>query len=447
MAEAVLSSTETALENQRTGALQIRVALLCALIQALDGYDISAIGMAVPSLSHAWSLPGAAFARTFVMSSVGILIGALASGPAADRFGRKPVLLVGTAFIGVFSMLSAFASSLDQLTLYRLLTGIGIGDIMAVTVALTSDYTAQRNRATVIMMMFCGNPVGGFIGGQIVAQILPYFGWPCIFVLGGAVPLLLLPVLALWLPESPRFLLARGAGSARHAALLSRMNLASAAASASAPVDVAAGNPVKMLFADGFAARTALVWIVYFANLLDIYLIQYWMPEVLHLGGMTPASAVFAASLQGLGGVLSTIYLGPLIRRFGAARVLAANLASGVLFVAALAFGHLPYAVALLAILGIGASTIGSMLGINGFCATIYPARMRTTGVGWALGIGRLGGIAGPAIGGLLLSLGWPPPQIFLSACAMAVIAAVAIIFLGSRTIAAARGALVMPAS
>ena len=173
MVDEVMSRAETALENQRFGGLQFRVALLCSLVQALDGYDIGAIGMAVPSLTHAWNVPGAAFSITFVMSSVGILVGALASGPAADRFGRKPALLVSTAIIGVFSLVSALSTSIDQLVIYRFLTGIGIGGIMAVTVGLTSDYCSQRYRATIIMMMFCGNPLGGFVGGQIVAQLLP----------------------------------------------------------------------------------------------------------------------------------------------------------------------------------------------------------------------------------------------------------------------------------
>jgi AAHS family 4-hydroxybenzoate transporter-like MFS transporter len=168
-----------------------------------------------------------------------------------------------------------------------------------------------------------------------------------------------------------------------------------------------------MLFSPGYGARTVLLWIIYFANLLDIYLLIYWMPEVLHLGGLTPAQAVFAASLGGLGSVLSTLYLGPLIVRFGSDRVLALNLLSGIVFIGALALVQMPYWLTLIAILGSGAATIGSMLGINGYCATLYPARMRTTGSGWALGIGRLGGIAGPAVGGFMLSLGWPPPQIF----------------------------------
>lgn len=429
MVDGVMSRAEDALENQRFGGLQFRVALLCSLVQALDGYDISAIGMAVPSLTHAWNVPGKAFAITFVMSSVGILFGALGSGPAADRLGRKPVLLVSTAVIGIFSLASALAGSIDQMVVYRFLTGVGIGGIMAVTVGLTSDYCSQKYRATVIMMMFMGNPLGGFVGGQIVAQLLPIFGWQCIFVVGGAFPLLLLPILAIWLPESPRFLIARGAKSARAAAVLSRLDLSHSTGPQG--VDVAAGNPVAMLFSPGYGGRTVLLWILYFANLLDIYLLVYWMPEVLHLGGMTPPQAVFAASLGGLGSVISTAYLGPLVVRFGSDRVIALNLLSGVVFIGALALVSMPYWLTLIAILGSGAATIGSMLGINGYCAILYPARMRTTGSGWALGIGRLGGIAGPAVGGFMLSLGWPPPQIFLSACAVSVIAAVAIAILG----------------
>src|SRR5436305_7510805 len=161
-----MSHAETALENQRFGGLQFRVALLCSLVQALDGYDIGAIGMAVPSLTHAWNVPGAAFSITFIMSSVGILVGALASGPAADRFGRKPALLVSTAIIGVFSLVSALSTSIDQLVIYRFLTGIGIGGTMAVTVGLASVCCPLRYRSTIIMLHFYSKSLSMFVGGQ-----------------------------------------------------------------------------------------------------------------------------------------------------------------------------------------------------------------------------------------------------------------------------------------
>ncbi len=176
------SPVEEALENQPFGALQLRVVLLCALVQAFDGFDLGTIGMAAPSLSKAWGVAPPQFTIAFVMSSVGILVGALASGPLGDRFGRKPLLVISVAFIGVFSVLSAFAWSIPSITAMRFLTGIGIGGAMPVTVALTADYSPINRRGTLIMLMFCGNTIGGFLGGQLVAQILPIFGWQSIFL-------------------------------------------------------------------------------------------------------------------------------------------------------------------------------------------------------------------------------------------------------------------------
>ncbi|MGO8921284.1 MAG: MFS transporter [Stellaceae bacterium] len=434
MAPPPLSATEAALEGQRFGRLQLRVALLCALAQAFDGYDLNAIGMAAPSLSHAWGLPAADFTTAFVMSSVGILVGAVASGPAGDRLGRKPVLIASLLLLGIASLLSAFAGSLAMLTVLRFFTGIGIGGAMPTTVALTSDYTPHRHRASIIMFMFTGNPVGGFLGGQLVAQLLPVFGWPVIFLIGGVAPLLLVPVLLLWLPESPRFLLAKSRPSLRDLHVLRRLSLAPAAASG---VDLAAGNPVAALFAEGYASRTLLLWVMFFANLLSLFLLSYWLPSILHLSGFTPADAVFGASMLSAGGILSTLLLGPLSTRLGAERVLLASFAAGALFIAAISLLDLPRIPLLAAIFCAGGCIIGSQLAANGLAAALYPARMRTTGVGWALGVGRLGGIAGPALGGMLLGLGWPPRQIFLGICLTAVIAAACAGLLGMRAVRA----------
>src|SRR5205807_3588040 len=181
MAEAALSATEAALENQRIGPLQIRVAALCTLIQICDGYDINSVAWAVPSLTHVWNVPGPAFTTAVVWSSIGILVGALSSGPIGDRVGRKPLLLASIAIFGVASLLSAFAGSLTMLAVLRFFTGLGIGGAMPGTVALTGDYTPQRLRATVIMATFTGAPIGGFLCGQVAGLVLPSFGWPGIF--------------------------------------------------------------------------------------------------------------------------------------------------------------------------------------------------------------------------------------------------------------------------
>jgi AAHS family 4-hydroxybenzoate transporter-like MFS transporter len=430
MANTTLSAAETALENQRIGGLQIRVAILCTLVQICDGYDLNAVAWAVPSLIKAWHLPPPVFATAFLWSSIGILVGALSAGPIGDRFGRRPLLLASLTIFGVASLLTVLADSIPMLSLLRFFTGIGIGGGFSGAASLTGDYAPHRLRATMIMATFTGAPAGGFIGGQIVAVLLAHYQWQVIFVLGGVFPLILVVALALWLPESPRFLARRQDLSARHAALLQRLDIAPAQDHA---LDVARGNPVRMLFSEGYALQTSLLWIIYFCSLLNLFLFAYWMPTVLNLIGMTPPQAVFASSLRDFGAMFAVLYLGVAIDRMGPERTLALHYAVGAVFIAAIALVALPYGLLLLMSFLAGATIIGSQTGANGTCGKLYPARMRTSGLGWALGIGRLGGIAAPLLGGYLLSLGLAPTRIFLSACLFALIAAAATALLAFR--------------
>jgi MFS transporter, AAHS family, 4-hydroxybenzoate transporter len=166
------STTEAALENQRLGGVQLRVAILCALVQMCDGYDVNSVGWAVPSLIREWQLPPPAFAMAFLWSSIGIMVGALSAGPIGDRFGRRPLLLASLTIFGIASLLSAVVGSLGTLSLLRFFTGIGIGGGFSGAAALSGDYAPHRLRATMIMATFTGAPLGGFLGGQIVALLL-----------------------------------------------------------------------------------------------------------------------------------------------------------------------------------------------------------------------------------------------------------------------------------
>jgi AAHS family 4-hydroxybenzoate transporter-like MFS transporter len=428
MAGIHLSATEAALEGQRIGPLQLRVAVICLLAQTFDGYDLASISMAAPALSQVWHLPGAAFANTFVMSSVGIMVGALGSSPIGDRLGRKPVLLASLVLLMVSSFACVTATTIPMLAGLRFVTGLGIGTLMPVTVALTSDYLPNRYRASMIMFVFTGAPLGGFLGGQLVAQVLPVYGWTSIFYIGGALPLVLIPVVLLWQPESPRFLLKKGHLTPRTLQLLRQLNIDPAQANHT--VDVATSNPVAGLFRDGLAPTTMLVWILYLANLLSMYLIGYWLPTVLHMSGLSPADSVFAASLRDAGPLLSVFLIAPLSHRFMTQSVVAVSLGVGIIAIGMVGLVDLPYLPLLATIFLIGCCTTGSMTGINGMIGALYPARVRNTGMGWALGIGRLGGIGGPWLGGLLLGLGWPPRQIFLFACLTALIATTSVLAL-----------------
>jgi AAHS family 4-hydroxybenzoate transporter-like MFS transporter len=426
MAETVVSATEHALENQRLGGLQIRVAVICGVIQMCDGYDVGSVGWSVPSLTHVWGVAPSAFAVAFLWSNIGVLVGALIAGPIGDRFGRKPLLMMSLTLFGLASLASAISPSLGFLAATRFFTGAGIAGGFAGTVALTGDYTPQRLRAMMIMLTFTGAPLGGFVGGLAVSGLLAIgFGWPVIFVIGGVFPLLLLAITALWLPESPRFLAARETLAPHHHALLGRLAIAPSPGEAHG-LDLARGNPIGMLFGEGFALQTTLLWIIFFCSLLNLFLFVFWLPEVLHLIGMTPAQAVFATSLYPLGGIFAVLYLGWAIDRFGAHRALAVHYAVGIGFIAAISLVTMPYFALLVVVLMSGLTVLGSQTGLNGACGKLYPARMRTSGYGFATGVGRLGGIAAAPLGGFLLARGLPPTYVFLSACLFAAIAAVA---------------------
>jgi MFS transporter, AAHS family, 4-hydroxybenzoate transporter len=430
MSQSMSSATEHALENQRLGSLQIRVAVICGLIQMCDGYDVGSIGWSVPSLTHAWHVAPSAFAVAFLWSNIGVMAGALVCGPIGDRFGRKPLLLMSLALFGLASLASAFSPSLGFLAGTRFFTGAGIAGGFAGTVALTGDYTPQRLRAMMIMLTFTGAPLGGFVGGLAVAYLLGQgFGWPIIYLIGGVFPLVLMAIAALWLPESPRLLAARASLAPHHQTLLERLGIAHAPGEAHA-LDVAQGNPIAMLFSDGYALQTTLLWIIFFCSLLNLFLFVFWLPEVLHLIGMTPAQAVFAGSLYPLGGIFAVLYLGWAIDRYGVRRSLAVHYAVGIVFIALISLVALPYFAILAVVLLAGLTVLGSQTGLNGACGKLYPARMRTSGYGFATGIGRLGGIAAGPLGGYLLSRGLPPTYVFLSACVFAAIAAVATAFL-----------------
>jgi MFS transporter, AAHS family, 4-hydroxybenzoate transporter len=432
MAQAPLSAAETALENQRIGSLQIRVAALCTLVQICDAYDVNAIGVSVPSMTHLWHLAPSAFTTAFLWSSVGIMVGALSAGPIGDRLGRRPLLIGSLLIFGLASLATAFAGSLLMLTILRFFTGLGIGGGFPGAATLTGDYAPRRRRATMIMASFTGAPLGGFLCGQLAGLLLPRFGWPSIFLVGGMVPLLMVAALALWLPESPRFLAAKANLSPREAALLRRLDITPGRAAAEG-LDVAQRNPIAMLFGRGYALQTVLLWVIFFCSLVNLFLFVYWLPEVLHLTGMTPPEAARATSFRELGGVAAVLYLGFLIDRSGPERALAASYAAGVVVIAAIALLAMPYLMLIAVIFLSGLTIVGSQTGANAACGALYPARMRTSGLGWALGIGRLGGIAAPALGGYLLARGLPPRQIFLTACGFAVVAAVATALLALR--------------
>lgn len=423
-------------DRAKFGSLQFGVTALCFVIAMLDGFDTQSIAFVAPRIAEDWGLTPAAFGPIFSAGLVGLTIGAFVLSPAADKFGRKTIILISTAIFGIFALLTAFAADMQQLLIYRLLTGIGLGAAMPNIIALTSEYAPQRLRATLVTVMFCGFPLGSTIGGLGSTWLIATWDWHSVFVVGGVLPLLLLPVLYFFLPESVRFLVARDAPEAKIAPIVRRIDAAASTQSFIQGLkdensSAAKGFSVFQLFREGRAPITGLLWVAFFMNLLVMYLLVNWLPTLLKGAGLPLSLAILSTATLNLGGVVGAIALGRLIDKRSPYIVLGAAYAASAAFIAVIAFGGINLPVLLVGAALSGFGVVGAQIGCNALAASVYPTAIRATGVGWALGVGRIGAIVGPLVGGMLLAAAWSPQNIILMAVIPALIASVAVLALG----------------
>lgn len=419
------------------GGYRIQAIVLCALVAVLDGFDTQAIAFVAPVIAADWSRELSSFGPIFAAGLVGLMVGALALGPAADRLGRKRVIIASTLWFGAFSLLTVLARSVEELLVYRLLTGFGLGGAMPNIIALTSEYAPKRVRATLVTVMFCGFPLGAVLGGAVSAQLIGAFGWKAVFVLGGVLPLLLAPVLLLALPESIRYLVGRGVDARRVLATVRRIDPATRYDERDrfiAPEERLEGVPVKHLFRDGRAVGTILLWVVFFSNLLILYFLINWLPSVLRQAGLPIERAIIATVLLNAGGIIGGLVLGRFVDRRGPFGILVVSYGLAALFVAAIGMVGTTVTAIMATVLVAGFFVIGTQFCMNALAASSYPTAVRATGVGWALGIGRIGSVIGPVIGGVLLSLGWGNATLFLAAAVPAVASALAVALLKTQT-------------
>src|ERR1700710_2566711 len=281
------SQTDVAdfIDQQPVGAFQIKLLASCAAVLFLDGFDTQAIGFAAPALAKEWGLTKGALGPVFSAGLFGLMIGALLFGPLADRIGRKKIIIFSTLAFGLGALATAFVQDVNSLIAIRFLTGLGLGGAMPNTIAMTSEFSPHRRRAAMVMIMFCGFSLGAAVGGLLAAALIPHFGWRSVFAVGGVAPLLLVPILALRLPESVRFLALTGQAPARVAELLGQIDRNAGFTSATKFVvhePHLAGMPVLHLFREGRTLPTLLLWVVFFMSLLDLYFLSNWLPTVLH---------------------------------------------------------------------------------------------------------------------------------------------------------------------
>jgi AAHS family 4-hydroxybenzoate transporter-like MFS transporter len=422
---------ESIIDSSPVCRFQVTVIVLCALIALLDGFDTQSIAFVAPEIIQAWRVDAGAFGPVFGAGLLGGMIGAMIFGMAGDRYGRKPTLLITVLLFAAGSLATPLAHSVAQLIVARIVTGFGLGGALPSFIALSAEYAPRRHRASLVALMFCGFPLGAVVGGIASAKLIPAYGWTSVFIAGGVIPLLLLPLLLVLLPESVRFLALRGdqAGIAR---ILGRMR---STATWNGTVSAQTSEqrvPAAALFTDGRALGTCLLWATLFLTLLLTYFLVNWIPIITRQAGFPIQSAVLAVAMLNLGAVVGSILLGRLADRFGPAGVIAVAFTCGALAIAGIGqvggSTSLLYASTFLA----GFFSIAGQMCTVALCASFYETFLRSTGIGWSMGVGRIGAIVGPVLAGVLLASGVAAPLLFIVAGCTSLGAALTVALIGT---------------
>lgn len=419
--------TDRLVDEQKVGSFNIKLLVLSWLAMFADGYDISALSFAAPELVRQWGVPSGEFKIAFSASLFGVLFGAPLLGYIGDRFGRRVAILLGSVIFGACTLAMVWATNLEQMAALRFLTGIGIGGLMPNTISLNSEMAPRRWRATLVVLMFTGITLGSGMPGPVAGWLVPVYGWEILFVIGGVVPLAIAVLLFFALPESVKFLARRPDRQKQLLKIARRMRPdltlpddtrfvpgTSDAAPATATAPQRGGFlGLGQIFSGSLAFITPLLWVCFATTLMANYFLNSWLPLIFESNGITPKQAAIASTLYHFGGTLGGIAVSVLLNRFGFAAI-------AVLFglaapaIAAIGMDGLS-TTALTYISGFaGLAVLGAQFGNNACSGLIYPTEARSQGVGWALGIGRIGSIVGPYVGGVLVAMNMPMQELFL---------------------------------
>ena len=421
------------LANSTVGPLQKRVFILCALCLIIDGFDVQAMGYVAPAVIAEWGIPGPALGSVFAAANFGVLIGSLVFSTVADKIGRRPVLVGATLFFASMTIATAFAQNIDQLFWLRLVAGIGMGCIIPNATALVGEFSPTARRVTLMMTITVGFTAGAAIGGFIAAWMIPAFGWRSVFIFGGVVPLVIGFVMLWGLPESLQFLAVRRRRLDDLAKWLRKLDPTIRVDASTEYVtneESRGGVPFVHLFRDGRGLVTILLWVINFMNLLNLYSLANWLPTVVTGMGYTTQTAVLVGTILQVGGTIGTFGLAWMISKGGFLPMLIGTFAVATVSIALIGSPGISLALLFVIVFIAGWCVVGGQPGINAFAATFYPTYLRSTGVGFGLGVGRIGAIVGPLIGGRLMAAQWTPQQLFWAAAIPALISTLTLVVL-----------------
>lgn len=369
--------------------------VVCFIIVLLDGLDTTSISFVVPWLAREWGVPIPAFTSAFVATSLGAVVGYMACGSVAQRLGQRTAGVASVLLFGLGTLATAAAWDLGSLSLLRFISAIGLGGALPIAVAAATEAVPARFREASTMVVAGGLSAGAVMGGLLGGHLMRAYGWESIFILGGVVPLLFLPWFACLLKPA----------SAGRVAAPPRQDAAPRAASAS---------PVLQLFGAGLGARTGLLWGFAFLIFVANYALTFWVPTLLLEFGFEPERTALGIAAFGVGGLLGNLVMIICVAKLGIKRMLMCSTVFAMICITIASRATVPMAYVLPLVAGLGAGLVTGCIGQAALAVSLYPAHLRTAGVGWSAAMGRIGSIVGPSVGGVLLALGWSAREIIL---------------------------------
>ena len=421
------------IDNATFNKFHWKVLFWCTLIIVFDGYDLVIYGVVLPILMDQWDLNPYVAGLLGSSALFGMMFGAMGFGMLSDRLGRKKVIITCVVLFSVTTVINGFATTPWQFGILRFIAGLGIGGVMPNVVSLMSEYSPAKRRSTLVALMFSGYAVGGMMSAGLGIWIVPNYGWEIMFYLA-VVPMLMLPFMLKFLPESVAFLMAQKRESEARDILtqVAPLKHINEQDMLTVPPTTDSKAPVLELFRDGRAMSTMMFWVAFFCCLLMVYALGSWLPKLMSNAGYALSSSLMFLMVLNVGAIIGAVGGGWLADRLSLRSVLVSFfiLGSGSLVL----LGYESPMWFLYILVGIAAATtIGSQILLYAYVAQYYPTSIRSTGLGWASGIGRNGAIVGPLLGGALLAMALPHQMNFLALAVPGAIATVAIALVGSR--------------
>ncbi len=415
------------IDRSRISGFQIRILVLLVLCLIMVGFDVQVMGYLAPAVIQDWNVSRPDMGLVLSAALIGILVGSLLFSILADKYGRRPMLIIGTLLFAVLTLFAARAGSVAELRILRFLGGVAMGGIMPNVVALIGEYMPVRWRVRMMIIVGNGFNLGATVAGLISAWLVPDFGWRAVLYIGGVFPLLIGLFMLVGLPESLQFLALRNKNREKIGRWLRRIDPTTPDPLHAGYVvqeEKNSGAPIVSLFHDGRALGTTLIWVINFMNLLNLYFLASWSPTVVNDAGYSLRTASLAGTTLQIGGLIGTVVFAWLIGRFGFIPVLGTCFLIGCVSIALIGQPALPAGLLFTVIFIAGFCIVGAQGSVNALSATYYPTNLRATGVGAGLGVGRFGGIVGPYLAGALMGRSWVARELFFAAAVPAVLAA-----------------------